>query len=505
MCKKSPIKKVVNVSLVSQCALTAADRAISAQGTIDVLFDDLLLEIFDLHREEVTRRYPVMTAWKWTTLAQVCRRWRAIILASPRRLHLRVTCYPGTPVKKSLDIWPPFPIAIICFPSHMLEGRKGEDNLVAALEHRDRISDIYIVDPWMERYLDAMQEPLPALTDLYLGTFFRDSLVLPDTFLGGYVPLLRSFTLKNISFPAFPKFVLHATNIVTLRLFELRASDHVSLSPEVMAACLAALPHLGFLSIQFRYDTISPLQTTPPPLTHTVLPSLTDFRFMGATVYLEDFIEQIDTPLLHELRIEFFRVPILHTPELYQFIDRTQSLKPFNPARVKLFDYKTEMTLGSPTRFQLETGCDEPGQQLSSLTQICNVHFPFLSQVDQLDIYKASDVELVGRNERGPSQWLKLLRPFSGVRSLYVYDGLAPLVAGALRELTGERTMEVLPALEKLSFDVLKLSGRTRDIVESFIAARQVSDRPVVVQLQKRRSRPKIGTPDYSSEDDSEL
>src|SRR5258707_2392983 len=103
MCRKSPMEKVVNVSLVSQCASTAADRATSAQRTINVLFDDLLLEIFDLYRVEVTRRYPVMSAWEWTTLAHVCRRWRAIILASPRRLHLRVTCHHRTHVKESLD------------------------------------------------------------------------------------------------------------------------------------------------------------------------------------------------------------------------------------------------------------------------------------------------------------------------------------------------------------------------------------------------------------------
>jgi len=96
------MKRVVNVCLVSWCAPTAADRATSAQVTIDVLLDDLLLEIFDLYREESTRRYPVKATWEWTTLAHVCRRWRAIIFASPRRLHLRVTCDPRTPVKTSV-------------------------------------------------------------------------------------------------------------------------------------------------------------------------------------------------------------------------------------------------------------------------------------------------------------------------------------------------------------------------------------------------------------------
>jgi len=445
----------------------------------------------------------VKAAWEWTTLAHVCRRWRAIIFASPRRLHLRVICDPRTPVKTCLDIWPPFPIAITCFPFHTVD-EKGEDNLLAALEHRDRISDIHIFDPdgsSVERLVVAMQEPLPALTNLYLGSFFGEPLVLPDAFLGGYAPCLRSFTLHHVAFPAFPTFVLRTTHIVTLRLFEIPPSEFTTISPVVMATCLAALPHLGSLSIVFQYAPASPLQTTPPPLTRTVLPSLTDFRFMGVTEYLEDFISRIDTPLLHELRIAFFMDLIFHTPQLHQFIGRTQSLRSLNHARVKLCNYMIKITLGSLTRFELEIPCGVPELQLSSVTQICNVQFPFLSQVDQFNLCEASGLELEGRGEVDSSQWLELFRPFSGVRSLYVSEKLEPLVAAALGELTEERTMEVLPALENIFLDELGPSGSVRDAMESFSAARQLSDRPVVVQRQERRPRPKTNTPD-SSEDE---
>ena len=482
---------------------TAADRATSARVTICVLPDDLLLGIFDLHREEITCRYPVKSAWEWTTLAHVCRRWRAIILVSPRRLHLRVICRLTTPVRKSLDIWPPLPLAIICFPYHTLD-EKGEDSLAAALEYRDRISDIHIVDPEgssVQRLVVAMQESLPVLTTLYLGSFFQGPLVLPDTFLGGYAPRLTSLSLHHVSFSAFPIFVLRATRIVTLRLFEIPPSEYNSISPDVMTTCLAALPYLGTLSIEFQYAPTSPVPTTLPPPTRTVLPTLADFRFRGVVEYLEDFIARIDTPLLNELRISFSMDLNFHTPQLHQFISRTQGLRSLNHARVKLFDYLVKVALGSPTRFELEIGCGAPERQLSSLTQICNVHFPFLSQVDRLDISWASGLELEQMNEVGPSQWVELFRPFSGVRSLYVSTTPGPLVATALGELTGERTMEVLPALELLFLDEFELPGSARDAMGTFIAARQLSDRPVVVQRQEGQSRPMSST-SYSSEDE---
>ena len=506
MCGKNITKKLINVSLVSQCALTTADRPTSARVTIDALPDHLLLEIFDLHREEITCRYPVKSAWDWTTLAHVCQRWRAIILTSPLRLHLRVTCDLRTPVKTSLIFWPPLPLAIICFPFHTVD-KKGEDNLAEALEHRDRISDIHIVDPEgssVQRIVVAMQEPLPALTTLYLGSFFQGPLVLPDTFLGGYAPRLRSLSLHHVTFSAFPIFILCATHIVTLRLFEIPPSEYNVISPDVMATCLASLPYLGTLSIEFQYAPTSPIPTTPSPPTRTVFPSLVDFRFRGVIEYLEDFISRIDTPLLNELRISFSMGLNFHTPQLHQFIGRTQGLRLLNHARVKLFDYLVRVSLGSPTRFGLEIACGAPERQLSSLIQICNVHFPFLSQVDRLDISWASGLELEQMNEVDPSQWLELFRPFRGVRSLYVSETPGPLVAAALGELTGERTMEVLPALELLALDELELSGSARDAMGSFISARQVSDHPVVVQHQEGQSRSMSSTP-YSSEDEDDV
>ena len=95
-------------------------------------------------------------------------------------------------------------------------------------------------------------------------------------------------------------------------------------------------------------------------------------------------------------------------------------------------------------------------------------------------------MELADKNEVDSSQWLKLFRRFGVVPSLYVSETLEPLVAAALGELMGERTMEVLPALESISLDGVEPSGSARDAMISFISARQLSDRPVVVRHQKR-------------------
>ena len=410
-----------------------------------------------------------------------------------------------TSVKTSLDIWPPFPIAVVCVAFGTVDG-KGEENVVAALKHRDRISDVHLLDnagSSLERWVVAMQEPLPALADLYLGTFREGSpVVLPDTFLGGSAPRLRSFRLQRVAFPAFPNFVLHVTQIVFLALFDIPDSWYTSVSPEAMATCLAALPHLKTLIISFQSPPSNSLQTTLHPRTRSALPALTSFRFKGVSLYLESLVARIDTPHLDKFRVIFFMDLIFDVPQLHRFIGRTGSLRPLSPAQLQFCGDVIRIAFGSlPTRFGLEINSEELDWQLSSVTQVCNEDFPLLSQVEQLDICESPSIQLAGKNEVGSSQWLELFRLFSAVRILYVSETLEPLVAAALGELTGERTMEVLPALENLSLDGVEQSKSTQDAIDSFIAARRLSDRPIVIHLQKTRPRSPPNTP-YSSEDE---
>ena len=83
---------------------------------------------------------PILRPWTrmWKTLSQVCRRWRHTVFASPQRLDLRVLCTDTTPTRTTLDIWPSFPISMVRSPSNRVD-EKGVENIVAALEHCDRI------------------------------------------------------------------------------------------------------------------------------------------------------------------------------------------------------------------------------------------------------------------------------------------------------------------------------------------------------------------------------
>jgi hypothetical protein len=70
---------------------------------------------------------------------------------------------------------------------------------------------------------------------------------------------------------------------------------------------------------------------------------------------------------------------------------------------------------------------------------------------------------------------LQLFRPFTAVRNLDVSKEMGPLVAHALRELTGERATEVLPSLEQLNLGTGPFSKpETQELLKPFIAARRL-------------------------------
>lgn len=474
---------------------TTADRSRAlGQVTVDNLPDNVLLEIFYFHTEHFLF-HDAYTSPSWNQLTQVCRRWRYIVLESPRRLDLRVICSDRTPTRASLDIWPPFPIIIFYYrnpgPPRLAApvDEQGVQNLIAALEHRDRTFEIFFVSMEVsvfEKLVAVMQEPLPALKKfrVIISDELHVAPALPETFLGGYAPRLESLSLGGIGFPSLPRLISSATHITDLCLLHIPDSGYIS--PEDMATCVAMLLNLECLSIGFQSPLSRPLRISPLPLTRAVLPALLDFSFGGVSEYFEDLVSRIDTPLLGLLHVTFFMDLIFDIPRLRNFINRAEFLGPFNQAEMVFYGPLIEMILGSPTssRFQLEIKCERPDWQLSSMMQIFNQQLPLLFHVEELEIREPRFTPLRWKNDpdMGPSQWLELFHLFISVQSLYVSESLVPPVAAALRDITRETAMEVLPALCNLWLEGLQSSGPVQEGLNTFVAARQLSDHPIVIR-----------------------
>jgi hypothetical protein len=215
------------------------------------------------------------------------------------------------------------------------------DDVIAGLEHNDRISqinlDVYGINTTSqtEKLWTATQVPFPELAFLRLSFEFAFSPcgpVLPDSFLGGSAPRLRYFYLDAIPFPGLPKLLLSATHLVQLYLHNIPHPGYIS--PEAIATCLSALPSLEILRLDFESPQSHPdLKSRRPfPLTRSVLPTLTNFWFRGLNEYLEEFVARIDVPQLSSTTL--FDDIDFDTPGLNQFISRTATLGGYDEARL---------------------------------------------------------------------------------------------------------------------------------------------------------------------------
>jgi hypothetical protein len=200
------------------------------------------------------------------------------------------------------------------------------DNVAAALEHHDRISDLglcEIPNSQLGKVLEAMQQPFPELTYLMLaaaegGT--ETAPVLPASFLGGSAPRLEALFLDRIPLPGLINLLLSATHLDQLALLRIPHSGYIS--PEAMATCLSVLTRLEELDIGFEVPQSLP-ERFPPPQRRVLLPVLNQFWFSGSCEYLEDLVAQIDAPLLDDLNM-LLHEGTFNTPQLDQFVSRTK-------------------------------------------------------------------------------------------------------------------------------------------------------------------------------------
>ena len=290
-----------------------------------------------------------------------------------------------------LDIWPVLPFVIQLGPHESLfDLRNWEwqmeraDNIIAALEHHERIPLItasHLLRPLSERLAAGMCRPFPTLTSLQLSGVPQSQTRLPDLFLGGSAPHLRTLALIGISFPALPNLLLSATDLVHLDLWNIPNSAYIP--PDEMVVCLSTLTRLKTLYLGFCPRGIHGTSRPLPPLTRSVPLALTTLWFSGHSEYLGDLISRIDAPQLNDIDITFSDLSPFSTPQFIQFINRTEIHNPFNRAIVRFFCNCVEVTLSSESlrvdrqsASRLRVSWEKPCWQITFLLQFCRSSLP---------------------------------------------------------------------------------------------------------------------------------
>ena len=461
-----------------------ADHRNVGKVAIKMLPEEILLETFAFYMCEAHNDD------EWETLVHVCRRWRSIVFAAPRRLNLKLVCTMGTPVSKMSDIWPPLPIAV------RVRGKfeSNDDNVFAAFDLHDQICKIHIDNVFygeLKEVVGEMEVTFPALTDLYIRSprsiyAHEGTPSFSESFLGGSAPNLRSLRLVNIAFPALPKLLLSSPGLVSLSLSDI---PHFGYIPsDEMADCLSSLTQLKYLQIDFYFYLLRSGQESPrqPPLTRTAFPVLGKL-LKGVTEYLDQILAHIEAPLLHYVRIEFLDPPIVDISRISQCIGRTEIFEAFDQAYMYFHNFHFNVVLCSQKRATgdkkltlslswylresrwkiLETSLDSCDRFFEPF-DFCGVEGSFLPSWEK---------------KTGNTSWFHLVCFFTTIKYMYLSQGVAAHIAPALQELTGVERREVSPALRAIFVERLDSLGPVQDALGLFVAARQLlSGHPIDVQ-----------------------
>ena len=473
--------------------------------SIHILDDDSLLNIFYLYRpfllgedEDVNIRIEGGRLWArerwWYRLTHVCQRWRNLILGSASYLGLCLVCTYGTPVTDMLAHSPPVPLVIDCLP--VGAGRdisaKDQDATILALGQRDRVRRVRLSIPALrlQELIVAIDGEYPILEYLILVVPIEDKrkilpAIIPETL---QTPHLRHLAIDcSIPIPIrSPLLGTAAGLLVTLHL----ALSHPSayFQPNVLLQWLSLMPQLENLRIFFNFAVPSSdveMQLLGAPITtHATLPNLRFFVFQVASAYSEVVLSRITASRLEIFQIRYPEPLTSSVPYLLQFMRRTETLK-FDRARFYFYSERAYVKVNPSatsipvTAFSINVDSWPLSLQVSSMAQMFTTLSQILSAVEHLTLwyeeYRRSFEEY---DEVDRTEWLKLLRSFSNVKTLRIEDGLVRELSRCLRLEDGEDPLDLLPELQELTYSG---SGNTDDAFTPFIDARQNADRPVIL------------------------
>jgi hypothetical protein len=449
------------------------DRDRPPNTFIHILDDDSLLNIFYFYRpllshEDESNYFRVLEGGEWALarwwyrLAQVCRRWRYIILGSPSHLGLCLLSTYGTPVADMLAHSPPLPLILDYLDNHNLTA-EDEEGIRLALQHCDRVHRIRLEIPVLnlQNLLAVIDKEFPILEYLFLAPSDLKSLnmglTLPNTFQASQ---LRYLILMAFAFPIGSPLLITTQGLVTLSLLSLPSSSYFH--PNELIQRLPHLPHLEKLMIDFDFhfpisdsDLEEQLLHTPI-VTRVTLPTLRWLSFFGISAYLEALLPRITTPLIRTLHIVFPYQPTLSVPHLQQFLVTAEDLNFYST--VLLFHEEGVYVSVFPRKpgveaLHIEVCCRHLDWQVSSAAQILNALRAASSAVEYLTVvYQRDSISSEWRDEADRSLWRDLLRPFSNVKKLRVHKGLVRELSRTLLSDDGESQTELLPELKVFEY-----------------------------------------------------
>ncbi|KAI0258627.1 hypothetical protein BC834DRAFT_847254 [Gloeopeniophorella convolvens] len=453
----------------------SSDTAGSQTWLIDHVPDDVLLNVFDFYRLAAPSPAGAGAGWTWPwhSLVRVCRRWRQLILSSPKRLRLDFLLTYGAPYASILRLPPEFALKFDFSDEVYGDDDSDEDDndsdlagvlitwapedfdgvALAFREHPKRIRKINLLAHGsdLRKLFAALTGPTPQLESLrvHATNWPWPFQVFPDDFLKGSTPALCRIELTGV-LPPLPS-APHITH------FEFCLEHGVPRDPPSFldnvvehVRQMSQLETLHFYCEAYGSVPTGAHNQSPPIGPPTVLPALSRFFFFGLSIHLEVFTCRLVVPMLEDLEVHFKDQSVLAVPSLAGFIHHGAKLRvpamvahlPPSHGNSGSFKAYLPQDLTRPlitfyVKFVMEVDGHRTvsGALVSPVAWICRRIAPVLSSVETLIIRRSGEPRFDGIGERWAlylPAWYMFLVTFTGVRRMAVENTFALAIARAL-------------------------------------------------------------------------
>ncbi|KAF8491527.1 hypothetical protein F5888DRAFT_1054241 [Russula emetica] len=463
------------------------DTEPSPKLTINNLPNELLIDIFDFYRQEISRHHKWREEYLWFNLSRVCKMWRAIMFSSSSRLDVCLLLKPknGTHMKTLMSTNPLIPI-VIEYDTDSAVTAKDMGRLLSALKRPDRIRgiDLTVYPAELDKFFKATKCPFPALESLALRNKHEEELKIPATFLKGtnLHLRLRSLKLHPISLTSICRLLSSATALTDLSL---KINSHRQV-PDLLylLSQLQGLPCLRHLDLEIVCFMDYLGQLTEPKESYP-LQKLTSFHYHGNSALLDILTMGFEAPSLRDIDIYLHGLtqtlpPILHFPQfINDVVEHYRTVRVF--LKGNYFDFsllaRSEGVGHHSPRFRL---CSRfPYSNIQNwIMEITSMFSAKLSTMEELLIIFFYNEDA----QEGVIPWRTFLEQFPGVKEFRIQGTNNHRIARALQH--GGSNLSVLPTLERITFCTLSyVTDHSPELAvfQPFVSARQQAGRQVQV------------------------
>ena len=359
---------------------------------------------------------------------------------------------------------------------------KGDEyDIAVLLQYLERVYFLRLsmsLSSW--RSIAAATSDMPVsctcIEHIYLDTGDRATgFVLPDLFLKGHSPRLRTLIMIGVFAPSLSSLLLSPTRLTYLVLDGIPDPSH--LSPRELLMHLSNMPQLRFLNIGFLSSTRHRrLEGHADPTSspdRVALPYLEAFHFRGVYTYLESLVAKLDAAIVYELVFTFFHQLKYTIPHVSAFLRRT---KRFGLDGIRINFWPDGLVISatpavSPSPKDVlcfRIPCTRLDFQVASAVQICRTLGPNFGNMEDLFVkYYQDQLPTHWRGEVDPTLWRELLSQFRGMKTLWISSAL-------ISEITSSMKYDTLQLLEDLPILAWMVVEIHRDEASS-AAARSLS------------------------------